>query len=819
MPPLVPVTVAFLLGILLAWSCPIEPRLLAGLSVASALVALRSRRLGRSAVALLIVWACLGAARTTQWLHRPSHHVARMVHDEPTPVLLHGVVVDDPAGLFAPGEAERQVVVVNARHVRTETGWRAATGFARARLRGPHARLSFGDEVLLEGRWSGVQGPGNPGQFDWAAALARQRIQVLLSVEPFHGVLRLVSGQGPAWLGALYAFRHRLDQVIGASFDELHAGLLRSFLLGQRVALDERLKQAFVETGTMHLVVISGFNVGLIAGILEILLRLAGLSLRPRLVLSAVVLGGYCVVTGMQPPVVRATIMAWIVLGAIGLDRVINWPNTLAAAALLILCVNPAQLFDPGFQLSFGAVASLLVFTGRFRAFLEPRLQFGPAWSPHLFVGPKGRDSAFQRSKQVGGWLRRYVAISLASTFAVWVGLWPVLAWYFHLVSPISIVANLVLVPLVSLLVGIGTVILMMGVMAQAVVRWAAPVLIWLIELIVGCVRWFHHAPGGWWPMGHPPWLLIGGYYGLLLFSLVRRIVRVPVERVLLCWLVGLNLWLWSRAVAEAFQSRWLEVTVLDVGHGDSIVVRTPNQQTLLVDAGTRDAGRYVVVPFLRFRGIQQLDALVLTHPDEDHLGGAIPLMQHSTVHGLFTNGFPAATRTARQALHLAGSRLVRQARLTDGMRLTGLGSTDITVLHPPAFFVPGTTPSSNDNSLVVKVTQGAVSVLLCGDLEEQGVPWLMRWGPALRSTVLKVPHHGSALGPWQRRFFERVHPELSVISVGRLHHLPVAGVLHDLQVLNSMIYVTRDHGAVTIRTDGKQLLVKTYRQSIVHRP
>ena len=289
------------------------------------------------------------------------------------------------------------------------------------------------------------------------------------------------------------------------------------------------------------------------------------------------------------------------------------------------------------------------------------------------------------------------------------------------------------------------------------------------------------------------------------------------MERIILCWLVGLNLWLWGMVGLRGLHSRWLEVTILDVGHGDSIVIRTPNRQTLLVDTGTHEAGQYVVAPFLRFNGVQRLDAVVLTHPDEDHLGGAIPLVQQGYVRRLLTNGFTVKTPTAHQVLDLANAASLRSDRLAAGMQLTGLGGMEMMVLHPPPQFVPGTASSSNDNSLVIKVTKGAVSVLLCGDLEERGVPWLMRWGPQLRATILKVPHHGSALGQWQRRLFEQVHPELSVISVGRLHHLPAAGVLRDLESVNSRVYLTRDYGAVTVRTDGKQLLVKTYRQSIVH--
>jgi len=788
--PLVPVTVAFLIGILLAWYWTFVLPGLVGVGVLSVcLVCLCWRRLPRvSLVTLLVLWMGVGWLRTVSWLDKPVSHVAFAVQPDPAPVIVHGVVVDDPTELLSPNEPARQACVVHVRHVRTDDGWRAATGLIRARLREPRVKLAYGDEVVLEGRWSAVPSPGNPGQYDWKAALARQRIHALVSVEPYQGVVRLASGQGQPWFGIISALRRRLETAINAHFHEDHAGLLRSFLLGQRVALDEDLKWAFVETGTMHLVVISGFNVGLIAGLLELLLRIIGWSLRPRLVCSAVALFGYCVLTGMQPPVTRATIMAWIVLGAIGLDRVINWPNTLAAAALAILWLHPAQLFDPGFQLSFGAVLSLLVFTKRFRALLEPLLRIQPDW------------------------LQRYVAISVASTVAIWVGIWPLLAWYFHLISPVSVLANLVLVPLVSLLVGMGTLVLMAGAIAQPVVSLAAPALAWLVDLIVGCVHWFHQVPWGYWLVGHPSWLVIGGYYALVTLSLSRRPLRLNLVWVLASWLIGLNVWLWGMAAVQAARARWLEITVLDVGHGDSLVVRAPSRHTLLIDAGTDEAGRYTVVPFLRVQGIQALDALILTHFDADHAGGALAVLRHAHVRRLFTNGSRALTPTAHHVLALAEATRVPHERLAAGMRVTGASGLDMIVLHPPARFVPATEPSSNDNSLVMQVTKGHTSLLLCGDLEERGVPWLLRWDQRLRSTVLKVPHHGSALGPWGRALVEQVRPSTAVISVGRLHRLPAAAVLHDLEAVGAKTLLTRHAGAITIRTDGTRLLVDTYR-------
>ena len=152
-PPLVPVALAFLAGILLVWSVSIPLPILLGVGLASGLVSVLSRRRSwRGLLGLLVLWVCLGALRTLTWRHQPTNHVARLVSAEPVSILVHGVVVDDPTEPFTPGEVERQVAVVKAQHVRTQDGWRAATGLVRARLRDPRLWLRFGDEVLLEGR-------------------------------------------------------------------------------------------------------------------------------------------------------------------------------------------------------------------------------------------------------------------------------------------------------------------------------------------------------------------------------------------------------------------------------------------------------------------------------------------------------------------------------------------------------------------------------------------------------------------------------------------------------------------------------------------
>lgn len=748
-------------------------------------------------VALLVLWGCLGALRMAAWEAHPDMGLRDLLSDDPRPVTLHARVINDPAGPFDPEEPSRQVCVLQLLHARQAARWQSITGRVRATLHTAEPTLAYGDEVVVEGEWFRVPPPGNPGQYDWREALARQRVHGLLRVKPFDGLVRLRQEQANPWIALVIRLRRRWGQLLDAHFDARDAGLLRSLLLGQRVALDEQIKAAFVETGTIHLLVISGFNVGLVAGLLGWVLGVAGLPWRLRLPVVALGLGGYCLLTGLQPPVARATVMAWIVLGAYALDRVISWPNTLAAAALAILWINPTQAFDAGFQLSFGAVLSLLVLMGRWRAGLERRL----GW-----VG--------------SGRLRRYVAMSLSATSAIWVGLSPVLAWYFHLVSPVSMVANLLLAPLLSALVSIGTALLMVGTGCEMMVQWGSGLLSWLLDATLWCVFGCHAIPGGFWFVGRPSLAFLIGYYGLVGLSVSRSRLGLSGTRLFLCWMCGLAVWLWALVGQRVVQSRWLRVDLLDVGHGDSIVVRTPGGRTLLVDAGVPDAGRYRVVPFLRAAGISTLEALLLTHPDADHIGGAVALLEQMRIKRLLTNGVRDDTMSARQVWRAAAAAGVEELVLSEGLTLSEGEALTIEVLHPPGGLVPETAPDSNDNSLVLKLTHGSVSFLLCGDVEEAGLPWLLRHGPRLRSSVLKVPHHGSRLGQGGERLFSMVQPEVAILSVGRAHHLPAPETLRALRKSGARLYSTREAGAISLRTDGKKLLVKTFRkESIVHRP
>ena len=218
--PLVPVAVAFIVGVLAAAgaTCPLPVILsLGALSGVAACVWRRDRRC--SVPALFVLWACLGALRMAAWSAHPENQLAVLLPEEPQPVRLHALVVDDPVGVFDPDEPSRAVCVLRLLHARAgQENWRPLDGRLRARLQQSEVTLAYGDEVVMDGEWCRVPSPGNPGEYDWRAALARQRIHGLLRVRPFDGVVVLAHRRGSLLLAAVFWLRQRWERLIDTTF-------------------------------------------------------------------------------------------------------------------------------------------------------------------------------------------------------------------------------------------------------------------------------------------------------------------------------------------------------------------------------------------------------------------------------------------------------------------------------------------------------------------------------------------------------------------------------------------------------------------------
>jgi len=497
---------------------------------------------------------------------------------------------------------------------------------------------------------------------------------------------------------------------------------------------------------------------------------------------AALVVVGYASVVGWQPSVLRATVMGLLLLLALLLEREVNLTNSAAAAALGILLWRPGDLWEPGFQLSFAATLGILWLTPAATAFLESR-----GW-------PK--------------WIAASVAVSTGAQLAVT----PIMLSHFNQLSLVGIVANLLAVPLAALATTLGLGALLATVLWEALGRLLFESL-WLILLALRvAVRLASVVPAAMVHLPAPHWSVVAAFYTFLaLFPRVHRSRRAAlVAGALAGWVLALSLWPWVRPGDGR-----LRITFLDVGQGDAIFIELPDGRRVLLDGGPGgerrlDVGERVVAPFLWNRAVARLDVVAMSHSDPDHAGGLSAVLRRFRVREFWDNGIWHGESAELYGL-VERSAAIRRS-LRRGERIW-LGSGVVTVMNPTRGFLQGSPrgPASdeNNNSLVLRLDWGLVSVLLSGDLEQEGELALLAAGLPLRHLILKVAHHGSRYSTTEE-FLRAAQPRLAVVSVGARNPFrhPAADTLARLERAGVRLYRTDRDGAVVLESDGATLSV-----------
>lgn len=747
--PLLPLALAFAGGVALApWTPPGLAWAAWLAAVAGGAAALALGRAGWATAALLAGTIALGALRAADQ-PLPPDHVARM--RLPRRVALEGRVATEPSRA-ADG---RTHLVLDVARVDGEP----RSGRVRLTVYGPPPALAAGQPLALEARLHRASGFRNPGGFDWAARLAREGIHVVASASADR--LRPLAAPAPWWPARA---RRAVVDAMARALPPASAALLAGLVLGERGDLPRDLHEAFRRAGVYHVLAVSGFNVGLVAGAVFAAARLARAGRRTAAALAMAAVLGFALIVGPDPSVLRAAVMAVLVLAALLLGRRAYVGNSLAAAALGILAVRPGDLLDPGFQLSFAATTALVV-----------------------VPLPRG-----------------VLAGALAASAAAQAAVLPITLVHFNQLSTVGVLANLAVVPLAAAatILGLGAAGLATAseVAGTALFDAAWPVLL----ALRGAVALAAAAPGAVLHLPAPGAAAVAAYAGAVGLGLVW--LRLRAERPLAARRAG-RAALAVLAVALALGA-WplvrpadgrLRVTVLDVGQGDAIVIEAPDGRTVLIDAGPGgpfrlDVGERVVAPFLWNRGILALAGALVTHEDADHAGGMPAVRRLLRVRGECT---PAALAAGPCAL--GGARLTR--------------------LVPRALPPAGRPRRANEASLVLRLDYGRFALLLVGDLEAAGEAALVDAGLPLAATVLKVGHHGARTST-TAGFLDAVRPTVAVISVGARNPYghPDAGVLARLAAAGARVWRTDRHGAVILETDGRALAVTAWAARVTER-
>ncbi len=756
---------------------------------------------------LVSLLATAGAWHHCRWSLYDSQELGLVAREAAEPVALEVVATSGPRRIPAPppdplrtiAMRERTRVDVTLARIRDGDAWRDVAGQTTLFVNGNLSGVQAGDRLRVFGQLRSIRRPANPGEFDFSSYSRSERRLCAVDSE-FPECVDTLAAASPASIGRIVDYlRTRGESLLWRSVGPRRSGLAAAMFLGARDELEPDEMQAFLETGTIHLLVISGLNVGILAACLFFAMRI---GLAPRGWALAIVAIGcvlYAVTTGAQPPVVRATVMVLVACLAMLLSRRALAFNSIAAAGLVVLALNPAELFQAGTQLSFLSVAVLAWFAQRAAARREP----DPL--DRLIAATRRWPERVLRRAAGAAW--RAVLVSLV----IWLVICPLVMARFHLVSPVAVVLGPILGLPVALAMAAGFGIFALGWLTPLIAEllgWICDANLAFMETAVNLARDWRG--NHFWVSGPADWWLLGFYGALAVAVFARRFAPPPrwCFAMLAGWIAaGLALpQIWSRDTDR------LQCTILSVGHGAAVVIELPGGKTLLYDAGRLGspvAASRAVSGYLWSRGIRHVDAAIVSHADADHYNALPALLEQFTFGAIYVSPVMFAEPSAGlSALQAAIDRYgVPLAELWGGDQLRSGGAARIEVLHPPRRGILG---SDNANSIVLTVEFEGRRLLLTGDLESPGLDDVMAEAP-YDCDALLAPHHGSAFSD-PPGFAEWSTPEWTVISGGVRDRLPEVENAYTSR--GSQVLHTAECGAVSLSIAEGRLEVVSFHAS-----
>jgi len=848
--PLVLAAVAFAAGIWLAahlhrsgqrWG--IAAALLALCAIIAALKA--KPQIAQTAAVLAL--ACAGAF--TSVYTAPPRLVMPPVEflQEGVEVAIIGHLVDDSTLLMGGGPRQRFDVecesIVGEHSKFTQririrvTIYSSSTGETAEEFAQEFPILTYGDRVAFFTKLRLPRNFRNPGAFDYEGYLHSLGISAAGSVSP--DTIALLPGKSGSRLGFWRSRMRRsiLERISGskAIWGSGDAPLFAAMIIGEDGLLLRDVREEFQQTGMYHLLVVSGMNVALLAfAVFWLARRLRAPQWAASLVTIALSLF-YAAVAGMGVPIQRAVLMLSMYLLARTLYRERAALNATGFAALVVLVLSPQALFEAGFQLTFLALLAIsgisLPILERTSSPCRMALRHFDLTSYDLALDPRfaqlrldlrlicGRLARFLGVRParwlVLGVSRSLVALyelAVVSTITQATLVLPMRAW-FHRAAILGMPANVLVLPLSGVMLNSGVTAIALSYVSTTFARVAALIAAAALHWTLRCLGWLAHLHVSWWRVPDPGLgiALLAAITVVLAFMAVRRRRALALGGVAALFLAsGCAAFYHAAPQTEAGK---LEITAIDVGQGDSILLVSPTGQTMLVDAGGSsgpvhsefDYGEDVVSPYLWSRGLEHLDIVLLTHAHSDHIGGLARIIQNFHPRELWV-GINPDTKQLDRVYDAALENQVRIRRHTADEEFDW-GGAHIRILWPPSYRRVRFSPQ-NDDSLTFVISYGQNKALLAGDLEEKIERFIATESPPI--DVLKVAHHGSDTSTTPE-LLQAAQPRFAVISVGyhnRYHH-PRPEVLKRLQEAHVRTFRTDMLGAVTFLLDGKNVEAK----------
>ena len=638
-------------------------------------------------------------------------------------------------------------------------------------------------------------------------------------------------------------FKNSLKISYGSIANEKDSGLYDSIVLGDNEGMLEEINDLYKDNGIAHLLAISGMQISMIGMLLYKLLRKAGIQFVPCAIVSLAIVICYGIITGNGVSTIRAIIMFVAVVGAGVCGRTYDMISATSLAAVVILLESPTMLYNCGFLLSFGAILGMIV--------------IAPAINSILYITDKDSECKCKVSKGI----IKFLVFSISMSFSINLATLPVILYFYFQIPIYSVFINIILIPLMAFVMLSACFGGLLGIVNRVVGVFFIGMAHYILAFYEAVCVWFLKLPYSIVIVGQPSIVQIVVYYVLLIAlvaylgyakkrqeeNMVEGVIRVKgvdklenldkvvdVDRA-----EGIdkadNLDKRKAVNKTRHVNRWvvllipvmillicykgqegLEINMIDVGQGDSIFVRTPENTTYLFDGGSSDiknVGKYRIVPFLKASGVRTLDYIVVSHLDADHINGIMEIIVDDNLFYIDIKNIVLPKIKEKEQVYIS----LEDAIKSKGINILYVSAGDefgdesvaMKCLHPAQNF-PYTT--RNGYSTTVSLNYKNFDMLFTGDLETDGEDAMIIKKLLKDIDVLKVAHHGSMYSS-QQKFLDIIKPEIAIISCGikNSYGHPHQELINRLKSKKSEIYITTECGEITIKTDGNRVGVERF--------
>lgn len=649
---------------------------------------------------------------------------------------------------------------------------------------------------FLELRGSIVEPPGsrNDGEFDYRKYLFMKGIYKIFRVNGYSNV-KAISGDHLNFLmqDIIYPAKKLSIECIEHQSSGDEAQFLKGLVTGDRSDIGDDIRQAFMDAGVSHLIAVSGLNVAYLILSLTLLCSLFRMHWLMTLITIMAFLIFYCLLTGSSASIIRASVMGGLILISTRIQRKPQFYNILGLSACLILLYDTRLLFDAGFILSFTATISMV--------WIYEKID------KHFISKINISESPSRR-------LTKNFLIAFFTTFAAQAGTLPVTAMYFGKISIISLLVNIVAVPLANLSLAIGFMQIAMSVFSASLASYASETNNVLLSIQLWIIKFSAGLPGSSFYVKEIDLFQIAVIYAGMIFTVTAINFRTFVIRLLLTLILSIA------SITDLFsEAEKLEVTVLDVGQGDCIVIRTPDDKCIIVDCGNSingfDSGERTLAPYLRRKGISTIDILILTHNHADHIGGGYYITDNFDIRKIIYTPHGMDDGMAGQLFESARTKNIELHEARAGDIIDGFRDMRLYFLFPDGMNAYGSSPEMNDNlnntSVVLFMKYRETEILFTGDIEAEAEKYIAsKYGRLIAADVLKSAHHGSNTSSTPE-FLSDARPDAVLISCGQNNKFghPSQEIIQRYKYIGTDIFRTDKNGGFTLRSDGKKIEIE----------